>query len=41
MTLDIPALMAALTLEEKAALCSGSNFWQTEAVDRLGIPRWR
>ncbi len=38
MILDIPALMAALTLEEKAALCSGANFWQTEAVDRLGIP---
>jgi len=38
MTLDIPALLEQLTLEEKAALTSGSDFWHTTAVDRLGIP---
>ena len=24
--------------EEKAAMCSGADFWHTEAVERLGIP---
>jgi beta-glucosidase len=27
-----------LTLEEKASLCLGSDFWHTAAVERLGIP---
>lgn len=27
-----------LTLEEKASLCSGLNFWQTKPIERLGIP---
>ncbi|MBC9711006.1 glycoside hydrolase family 3 C-terminal domain-containing protein [Streptomyces sp. TRM66268-LWL] len=36
--LDIPALLAALTREEKAALLDGSDFWHTEPVERLGIP---
>ncbi len=35
--LDIDALLGELTLEEKAALCSGSGFWHTRAIDRLGI----
>ena len=39
MTLDVDALLAELTLEEKASLTSGSAFWFTAAVDRLGIPR--
>lgn len=30
--------LSQLTLEEKAGLCSGLNFWQTKAVERLGIP---
>ncbi len=37
--LDPDALLAELTLEEKAALCSGSGFWHTRAVERLGIDR--
>lgn len=28
-----------MTLEEKAGLCSGSDFWHTKAVERLDIPR--
>ena len=36
--LDPPALLAELTLEEKTSLLSGSGFWHTRAVDRLGIP---
>jgi beta-glucosidase len=38
MPLDIPALVAGLTLAEKAALTSGADFWFTEPVERLGIP---
>jgi beta-glucosidase len=36
--LDIPSLLAQLTLAEKASLCMGSDFWHTTAVPRLGIP---
>ncbi|WP_432562675.1 glycoside hydrolase family 3 C-terminal domain-containing protein [Kineococcus sp. SYSU DK003] len=39
---DVPSspaeLLAQLTLEEKAALLDGSDFWHTEPVQRLGIP---
>lgn len=38
MTHDIPTLLSQLTLEEKAGLCSGADFWHTKAVERLGIP---
>jgi hypothetical protein len=31
------SLLAELTLEEKASLCLGSDFWHTAAVPRLGI----
>ncbi|SIT05091.1 glycoside hydrolase family 3 C-terminal domain-containing protein [Alicyclobacillus vulcanalis] len=31
-------LVSQLTLEEKASLCSGLNFWQTQPIERLGIP---
>ena len=30
--------LAELTLEEKASLCLGSDFWHTAPVERLGIP---
>lgn len=32
------AIIAGLTLEEKASLTSGADFWTTKAVDRVGIP---
>ncbi|AGZ40534.1 glycoside hydrolase family 3 C-terminal domain-containing protein [Actinoplanes friuliensis] len=38
MRLDIPALLAALTLEEKAGLLDGADFWRTQPVERLGVP---
>jgi beta-glucosidase len=38
-TLDINSLLTQLTLAEKASLTSGSAFWYTTPVDRLGIPR--
>ncbi|UCG01350.1 MAG: glycoside hydrolase family 3 C-terminal domain-containing protein [Candidatus Heimdallarchaeota archaeon] len=36
---DIKSLLSQLTLEEKAAFCTGSGPWQTIDVERLGIPR--
>ena len=38
MTDKIKDLVTAMTLEEKALLCSGKNFWQMEGIERLGIP---
>ena len=35
---DIKALIKKMTLEEKAGLCSGSDFWHTKAVERLSVP---
>jgi beta-glucosidase len=37
--LDVDALVTQLTLEEKASLCLGSDFWHTAGVERLGIPK--
>ena len=36
--MDIKSLVAQMTLEEKAGLCSGADFWHTKAVERLSIP---
>lgn len=38
MTRDIKKLIAEMTLEEKAGLCSGLDFWTTKGIERLGIP---
>ena len=39
MTMEqIKELVGRMTLEEKAGLCSGGDFWHTKAVERLGIP---
>lgn len=35
---NLKELIAQMTLEEKAGLCSGADFWHTKAVERLGIP---
>ncbi len=35
----IEELLGQLTLEEKCSLLSGSAFWYTQAVERLGIRR--
>ena len=37
--LDIDRLLQELTLAEKASLTSGSGFWYTAPVERLGIPK--
>ena len=28
-----------MTLEEKASLCSGADFWHTKPIERLGVPK--
>jgi len=35
---DIQSLIAQMTLEEKAALCTGASAWTSTPVERLGIP---
>lgn len=35
--MDIKKLISEMTLEEKASLCSGQDFWHTQAIERLGI----
>lgn len=39
--LDVDAVLSQLTLKEKISLLSGSDFWHTAAVPRLGVPRLR
>ena len=41
MTRDIAALVASLTLDEKAALTAGADLWTTVPVERVGIPKWQ
>lgn len=36
--MEIKELISKMTLEEKAGLCSGEDFWHTKAIERLGIP---
>ena len=34
----IEHILGQLTLEEKALLCSGQDFWHTKPIERLNIP---
>jgi len=36
--MDVKKLVSQMTLEEKASLCSGLDFWHTKPVERLGVP---
>ncbi len=36
--MDVKQLVAQMTLEEKASLLSGADFWHTKAIERLGVP---
>lgn len=38
MKTNIHELISQMTLEEKAGLCSGLDFWNTKGIERLGIP---
>jgi beta-glucosidase len=35
---DIKSIISKMTLEEKAALCTGASHWTTTPVERLGVP---
>ena len=35
---EVERLLATLTLEEKASLTSGSDFWHTQPVSAKGVP---
>ncbi|MBR1383224.1 MAG: glycoside hydrolase family 3 C-terminal domain-containing protein [Ruminococcus sp.] len=37
--MNIDRILSELTLEEKASLCSGADFWHTKAVERLDLPQ--
>lgn len=34
----IKNMISQMTLEEKAGLCSGLDFWHTKGIERLGVP---
>ena len=36
--MDIEKILQQMTPEEKADFCSGSDFWHTQPVERLGVP---
>jgi len=36
--MDIEKIIAQMTLEEKASLCSGSDSWHTQPIERLDVP---
>ncbi len=36
--MDVERILSQMTLEEKAGLCSGQDFWRTKPVERLGVP---
>ena len=38
MATDIQSIISQMTLEEKAALCTGASNWSTTPVERLGLP---
>ena len=38
MSIDIQAIISKMTLEEKAALCTGASAWTTTPIERLGVP---
>ncbi|MFD0698457.1 beta-glucosidase [Paenibacillus sp. GCM10027628] len=35
---DLKTLISQMTLEEKAGMCSGQDFWHLKGIERLGIP---
>ena len=36
--MNVQEILKQMTLEEKAAFCSGHDFWHTKAIERLGVP---
>ncbi|MFN8380291.1 MAG: glycoside hydrolase family 3 C-terminal domain-containing protein [Anaerolineales bacterium] len=37
---DIQSIISQMTLEEKAALCTGASAWTTTPIERLGVPEF-
>lgn len=37
--MNVEQLLKEMTLEEKASLCSGEDFWHTKAVGASGDPQ--
>jgi len=35
---NIKDLITKMTVEEKASMCSGLNFWYLQGIERLGVP---
>jgi beta-glucosidase len=35
---DVKKILSQMTLEEKAGMCSGKDFWTLKEIERLGIP---
>lgn len=38
MNRDVKSIVSQMTLEEKAGMCSGADFWHLKSVERLGVP---
>ncbi len=36
--MNVEKIVSQMTLEEKAQMCSGEDFWHTQSVERLGVP---
>ena len=36
--MNIPEIIAKMTLEDKISLCTGAHFWHSKAMERYGIP---
>ena len=36
---DIKKIVNQMTLEEKAVMCSGADFWHTQKISRMNIPQ--
>ena len=36
--MDVETILQQMTLEDKIALCSGENFWETKKYEKYGIP---
>ncbi len=36
--MDIEKIISGMTLEEKAAMCCGKDFWHLHGIERLGVP---
>ena len=36
--MDIEKILNQMTLEDKIALCSGANFWETKKFEKYGVP---